>query len=52
MAMIEYDNIGKGKDARLNAGFRLWITENFDIDFIIRNFITGEQERFGCERIL
>lgn len=52
MAMIEYDNLGKGKDARLNAGFRLWITENFDIDFILRNFTTGDKERYGCERVL
>ena len=52
MAMLEYDNLGKGKDARLNAGFRLWITENFDIDFILRNCTTSDKERFGCERIL
>lgn len=52
MAMLEYDNLGQGKDARLNVGFRLWITENFDIDFILRNCTTGDKERFGCERIL
>lgn len=52
MAMLEYDNIGKGRDARLNAGFRLWITENFDIDLMCRNCTTSDKERFGCERIL
>lgn len=52
MAMVEYDNIGKGKDTRLNAGFRLWITENLDIDFILRNFTTGDKEKYGCERLL
>ncbi len=52
MAMIEYDNLGAGKDARLNVGFRLWITEDFDIDFILRNCTTSDKEKFGCERIL
>ena len=52
MAMLEYDNLGKGSDARLNAGFRLWITENFDIDFILRHMTTSDKEKFGCERIL
>ena len=52
MAMLECDNIGKGRDTRLNAGFRVWITENFDIDFILRQMLTGDKERFGCERIL
>lgn len=49
--MAEYDNIGKGRDARVNAGFKLWITENLDLDFILRNCTTGDKERFGCERI-
>lgn len=52
MAMLECDNIGKGADTRLNAGFRLWITENFDIDFILRQMLTSDKEKFGCERIL
>ena len=52
MAMLEYDNLGDGKNARLNVGFRLWITENFDIDFILRNCTTSDKDRFGCERIL
>ena len=52
MAMLEYDNLGAGKDARLNVGFRLWITEAFDIDFILRNCTTSDKEKFGCERIL
>ena len=52
MAMLEYDNLGDGKNARLNFGLRLWITENFDIDFILRNCTTSDKERFGCERIL
>ena len=52
MAMLECDNIGKGRDTRLNCGFRVWITENFDIDFILRQMLTGDKERFGCERIL
>jgi hypothetical protein len=52
MAMLEYDNLGQGKDARLNVGFRVWITENFDIDFILRNCTTSDKERAGCERIL
>ncbi len=52
LAMLEYDNIGKGADARLNLGFKLWATENFGIDFILRNILTGDEERFGCERIL
>ncbi len=52
MAMLEYDNLGAGKNARLNVGFRLWITEDFDIDFILRNCTTSDKEKFGCERIL
>ena len=52
MAMLEYDNLGDGENARLNVGFRLWITESFDIDFILRNCTTSDKERFGCERIL
>lgn len=52
LAMLEYDNIGKGADARLNLGFKLWATENFAIDFILRNILTGDEERLGCERIL
>ena len=51
MFMAEYDNIGKGAYARANAGLRLWITENFDLDFILRNFTTTDKEKFGCERI-
>ncbi len=51
-AMIEFDNIGGGRDGRLNVGFRVWITEDFDIDFILRNCTTTDQERFGCERVL
>ena len=51
MFMMEYDNIGKGAYARANAGLRLWITENFDIDFMLRNFTTADKEMFGCERI-
>lgn len=50
--MLECDNIGKGAYTRLNAGLRLWITENFDIDFILRNLLTNDEEKFGCERIL
>jgi len=49
--MLECDNIGKGAYTRLNAGLRLWITENFDIDFIMRNLLTDEEEKYGCERI-
>ena len=52
MVMLEYDNLGQGKDARLNGGFRVWITENFDLDFILRNFTTTDKEKNGCERIL
>ncbi|MBQ4178983.1 MAG: hypothetical protein II598_04505 [Elusimicrobia bacterium] len=52
MAMLEFDNIGGGKDGRLNLGFRVWITDDFDIDFILRNCTTPDQDRFGCERIL
>ena len=52
LAMLEYDNIGKGADARLNLGFKLWATENFAIDFILRNILTGDEERLCCERIL
>jgi hypothetical protein len=51
MFMTEYDNIGKGSDSRLNAGLRLWITENFDIDFMMRNLLTNDELRYGCERI-
>lgn len=51
MFMTEYDNIGKGAYARANAGLRLWVTENFDIDFMLRNFTTTDKEKFGCERI-
>lgn len=51
MVMAEYDNIGKGVDSRLNAGLRLWITENFDLDFIMRNLLTNDELKFGCERI-
>ena len=51
MAMLEYDNIGKGAYARLNAGLRLWITENFSIDFMMRNLLTNDELKFGCERI-
>lgn len=50
--MIECDNIGKGAYTRLNAGLRLWITENFDIDFMVRNLTSDDEERYGCERIL
>ncbi len=52
MAMVEYDNIGKGKLARLNSGFRFWITENLDIDFILRNCTTSDKEKYGCERLV
>ena len=52
LAMLEYDNIGKGADARLNVGFKLWATENFGIDLILRNILTGDEERLGCERVL
>ena len=52
MLMVEYDNIGKGRDARLNTGFRFWIIENFDIDFIVRNCTIGDKENYGCERLL
>ena len=52
MVMIEYDNVGKGRDARLNAGLRFWITEGLDIDFIIRNFTISDKESYGCERLL
>ena len=51
MFMTEYDNIGKGAYARANVGLRLWITENFDLDFMLRNFTTTDKEKFGCERI-
>ena len=51
-AMIEFDNIGGGRDGRLNVGFRVWITEDFDIDFALRNCTTTDQDRFGCERVL
>ena len=51
MFMMEYDNIGKGAYTRANAGLRLWITENFDIDFMLRNFTTTDKDKFGCERI-
>jgi hypothetical protein len=52
LAMLEYDNIGQGAYSRLNVGFKLWATENFGIDLILRNILTGDQERFGCERVL
>jgi hypothetical protein len=52
LAMLEYDNIGQGAYSRLNAGFKLWATENFGIDLILRNILTGDQEKFGCERVL
>ena len=52
LAMLEYDNIGKGAYSRLNVGFKLWVTENFGIDLMLRNILTGEEERLGCERVL
>lgn len=52
MFMIEYDNVGKGRYARLNAGLRFWIAESLDIDFIIRNFTNSDKESYGCERLL
>lgn len=52
LAMLEYDNIGQGAYSRLNTGFKLWATENFGIDLILRNILTGDQEKFGCERVL
>jgi len=52
LAMLEYDNIGKGALSRLNAGFKLWVSENFGIDLILRNILTGDEEKLGCERVL
>ena len=52
MVMLEMSNIGQGRDAILSGGFRVWVTENFDIDFILRNFMTTDETRFGCERII
>ena len=52
LAMLEYDNIGKGAYSRLNVGFKLWATDNFGIDLILRNILTGDEEKFGCERVL
>ena len=36
--MFEWDNIHGIKESRLNGGLRLYITENFSLDFAVRNF--------------
>lgn len=36
--MFEWDNIHSIKQSRLNGGARVYITENFSLDFAVRNF--------------
>lgn len=36
--MFEWDNIHSIKTSRLNSGVRVYITENFALDFALRNF--------------
>ncbi len=54
--MLEWDNIANWSDSRLNSGLRVYVTQNFHLDFAVRGIGQGgrypDGTRRGPERIV
>ncbi|MBI3549031.1 MAG: hypothetical protein HY078_08335 [Elusimicrobia bacterium] len=50
LVMAEWDNINNYEDSRLNAGFRVYITQSFNLDFAVRGIGQGGEFSNGVSR--
>lgn len=50
LLMTEWDNIENWSDSRLNSGFRVYITPNFNLDFAVRTIGQGGTYTNGVKR--